>query len=287
MGLITRRNFVKGAAAGLAAPALVRGAPSPPSRSRSASSISGRSATTAGPGRTRRAARRWSTRFKGQVVADYVENVKEDASAMPILKDLAQQGHKLIFATSFGYMDQTRRSRQAVPGREVRALHRLQARRQPRHLQLPLPSGPRGRGHDRRPDVEVGRRSAISAPTRCRKSCMGVNAFTLAAQAHEPEDHHQARHDRFVVRPGQGSRGGPDAHQPRLRRHRPAHRQSRPACRSASSARSGASATPPTCRASRRRRSSPRSRTSGAPTTSRAPRRCSTGPGSRTTPGGA
>ena len=45
--------------------------------------------------------------LKGQVVADYVENVKEDASAMPILKDLAQQGHKLIFTTSFGYMDQT------------------------------------------------------------------------------------------------------------------------------------------------------------------------------------
>ena len=43
------------------------------------------------------------------------------------------------------------RGRQAVPGREVRALHRLQARRQSRHLQFPLPSGPRGRGHDRRP----------------------------------------------------------------------------------------------------------------------------------------
>src|SRR6185437_16693186 len=45
--------------------------------------------------------------MKGQVVADYVENVKEDASATPILKDLAQSGHKLIFATTFGYMDQT------------------------------------------------------------------------------------------------------------------------------------------------------------------------------------
>ena len=44
--------------------------------------------------------------LKGQVVADYVENVKEDASATPILKDLAQQGHDIIFATSFGYMDQ-------------------------------------------------------------------------------------------------------------------------------------------------------------------------------------
>lgn len=43
----------------------------------------------------------------GKVVGDYVENVPEDASAVPILKDLAQSGHNLIFTTSFGYMDQT------------------------------------------------------------------------------------------------------------------------------------------------------------------------------------
>ena len=45
--------------------------------------------------------------LKGQVVSSYVENVKEDASAAPILKDLAQNGSKLIFTTSYGYMDQT------------------------------------------------------------------------------------------------------------------------------------------------------------------------------------
>ena len=41
-----------------------------------------------------------------KVKTTYVENVKEDASAIPILRDLARQGNKLIFATSFGYMDQ-------------------------------------------------------------------------------------------------------------------------------------------------------------------------------------
>ena len=45
--------------------------------------------------------------LKGQIVSSYVENVKEDASAVPILKDLAQNGPKLIFTTSYGYMDQT------------------------------------------------------------------------------------------------------------------------------------------------------------------------------------
>jgi simple sugar transport system substrate-binding protein len=37
----------------------------------------------------------------------YVENVKEDASAIPVIRDLAQQGCKLIFTCSYGFMDQT------------------------------------------------------------------------------------------------------------------------------------------------------------------------------------
>ncbi len=43
----------------------------------------------------------------GRVTADYVENVNEDQSAIPVIRDLAKSGHKLIFTTSFGYMDQT------------------------------------------------------------------------------------------------------------------------------------------------------------------------------------
>lgn len=42
-----------------------------------------------------------------QVETVYVENVAEDASAIPVIRDLAQQGCKLIFTTSYGYMDQT------------------------------------------------------------------------------------------------------------------------------------------------------------------------------------
>ena len=145
MNMITRRNLMKTAAAGLALPALGRDAPSPPTRSRSASSISGRSATSAGPGRTTRAGKAMVDALKGQVVADYVENVKEDASAIPIIKDLAQQGNKLIFTDLLRLHGPDDRGRQAVPGRQVRALHRLQARRQRRHLQLALLSGPRGR----------------------------------------------------------------------------------------------------------------------------------------------
>jgi len=42
-----------------------------------------------------------------QVETLYVENVAEDASAVPVLRDLVHQGCKIIFTTSFGYMDQT------------------------------------------------------------------------------------------------------------------------------------------------------------------------------------
>ena len=106
MSTITRRNFVKAAAAGLALPALGRSALAAEPLKIGFIYL-GPSAISAGPGRTTRAAMAMLDALKGQVTADYVENVKEDASAIPILKDLAQQGHKLIFATSYGYMDQS------------------------------------------------------------------------------------------------------------------------------------------------------------------------------------
>ena len=47
------------------------------------------------------------TELGDQVETIYVENVAEDASAIPVIRDLAQQGCKLIFTASYGYMDQT------------------------------------------------------------------------------------------------------------------------------------------------------------------------------------
>ena len=45
----------------------------------------------------------------------YVENVAEDASAIPVLRDLANQGCKLIFTCSFGYMDATLKVAEEFP----------------------------------------------------------------------------------------------------------------------------------------------------------------------------
>ncbi|CAM3332631.1 BMP family ABC transporter substrate-binding protein [Polaromonas hydrogenivorans] len=43
----------------------------------------------------------------GQVKTTYVENVAEGADAERVIRDLASQGHQLIFTPSFGYMEPT------------------------------------------------------------------------------------------------------------------------------------------------------------------------------------
>jgi simple sugar transport system substrate-binding protein len=43
----------------------------------------------------------------GKVKSKYVENVPEGADSERVIRDLAQQGNKLIFTTSFGYMNPT------------------------------------------------------------------------------------------------------------------------------------------------------------------------------------
>ena len=106
MGHITRRNLVQTAAAGLVLPALGRGAfaAEPLKTGFVYLGAIGDFGWTWAHNKGRLA---MVDALKGQVVADYVENVKEDSSAIPILKDLAQSGHQLIFTTSYGYMDQT------------------------------------------------------------------------------------------------------------------------------------------------------------------------------------
>jgi simple sugar transport system substrate-binding protein len=107
VSFLTRRNFLKTSAAGLAAaPMLGRGAfaAEPLKVGYIYLGPIGDFGWTWAHEKGRKAL---LDALNGQVVADYVENVKEDASAVPILKDLAQSGHQLIFATSYGYMDQS------------------------------------------------------------------------------------------------------------------------------------------------------------------------------------
>ena len=61
-----------------------------------------------------------------KVTTKYIESVPEGADAERVIRELAQQGHTLIFTTSFGYMNPTIKVAQNVPEAHVRARDRLQ-----------------------------------------------------------------------------------------------------------------------------------------------------------------
>jgi basic membrane protein A len=184
MNHLTRRNFVKTAAAGLALPVLGRGALAadpvkigfiylgPP----------GDWGWTWAHDKGRKA---MADALKGQVVANYVENVKEDASAIPILKDLAQQGNKLIFTTSYGYMDQTIEVAKQFP--DVKFEH-CTGYKHADNVGTYNSRFHQGRsvegtiaGHMSKSGV-IGYLGSYKVP----EVVLGVNAFTLAAQAVNP-----------------------------------------------------------------------------------------------------
>lgn len=56
-----------------------------------------------------------------KVTTQYVESVPEGADAERVIRDLAQQGNKLIFTTSFGYMNPTLRVARQFP--DVKFVH--------------------------------------------------------------------------------------------------------------------------------------------------------------------
>ena len=53
--------------------------------------------------------------FGDKVETSYVENVPEDLDAARVIIELAAQGNKVIFTTSFGYMDPTIRVAKEYP----------------------------------------------------------------------------------------------------------------------------------------------------------------------------
>jgi basic membrane protein A len=121
----------------------------------------------------------------GKVTADYVENVAEDASATPVIKDLAAQGHKLIFTTSFGYMDQTLEVAKAYP--DIKFEHCTG------YKSAPNVATYNNRFHEGR--AVLGTIAGMVSKTgtigyigsfKVPEVVMGVNSFTLAAQAVNP-----------------------------------------------------------------------------------------------------
>jgi basic membrane protein A and related proteins len=59
--------------------------------------------------------------LEGKVKTRFVENVPEGADAERVIRDMAQQGNKLIFTTSFGYMNPTLKVAKQFP--DVKFVH--------------------------------------------------------------------------------------------------------------------------------------------------------------------
>ncbi len=186
MSLITRRNLLRSAAAaGLAMPALGRGAfaADPIKIGYIYLGPIGDFGWTWAHNKGRLA---MDAALKGQVVSNYVENVKEDASAIPIIKDLAQQGNKLIFTTSYGYMDQTIEVAKQFP--DVKFEH-CTGYKHADNVGTYNSRFHQGRavegtiaGHMSKSGV-IGYLGSYKVP----EVVLGVNAFSLAAQAVNPK----------------------------------------------------------------------------------------------------
>ena len=185
MSTITRRNLIKTAAAGLTLPALARSgfAAEPLKVGFVYLGAIGDYGWTWSHEQGRKALEQ---ALKGKVVTNYVENVKEDASAVPVMKDLAQQGNKLIFTTSYGYMDQTLEAAKQFP--DVKWEHCTGYKRadnvgtyNSRFYQGRAVIGTIA-GMMSKSGV-IGFVGSFKIP----EVVMGVNAFTLAAQAINPK----------------------------------------------------------------------------------------------------
>ena len=162
--------------------------------------------------------------FGGAVKTVFVENVPEGPDSEHVIADLAAKGCKIIFTTSFGYMNYTLSVAKKYPGGEVRALHRLQARRQRLDLQHPLLRGPLRPGRDRRQAVSKAGVAGYVGSIAVPEVVQGMNAFMLGMKSVNPKAQAEIHPDQFLVRPRQGRRRRQGADRPGLRHHHPAHR---------------------------------------------------------------
>ncbi len=81
----------------------------------------------------------------GKVTTKFVENVPEGSDAERVIRELAQGGCRVVFTTSFGYMNYTEKVAKQFP--KVVFMHATGYKTGPesRHLQRPLLRGPLSR----------------------------------------------------------------------------------------------------------------------------------------------
>lgn len=129
---------------------------------------------------------RMAAELGDQVITTFVESVPEGPDSERVLRELAQQGNKLIFATSFGYMNPTVKVAQQFP--DVHFEHATGFQRASNLATY------NGRFHEGRAVIgtiaghmsESGIGGYI-ASFPIPEVVMGINAFTLAAQKVNPD----------------------------------------------------------------------------------------------------
>ena len=131
----------------------------------------------------------------------------EGADAERVIRELAQAGNKLIFTTSFGYMNPTLKVAKHVPEDRLRACDRLQDAKQRRHLQRALLRRPLSRGHRRGQDDQVERRRLRRrvSDSRSRHGHQRVRARHAQRQS---EGRGEGRLGQLVVRSRARARSG-------------------------------------------------------------------------------
>jgi simple sugar transport system substrate-binding protein len=121
----------------------------------------------------------------GKVTTKYVENVPEGADAERVIRELAQSGHKLIFTTSFGYMNPTLKVAQQFPNtffehatgyKDAKNMGRYNARFYEGRYLAGIVAGRMTRSN------VAGYVAAFPIP----EVVMGINAFHLAARKVNP-----------------------------------------------------------------------------------------------------
>ena len=124
--------------------------------------------------------------FGDKVKTTYVESVKEGADAERVIQQLAATGHKLIFTTSFGFMNPTLKVAKRFP--KVRFEHATGYKRS-KNVSTYMARFYEGRtiagiiaGHMSKTNV-VGYIASFPIPEVVR----GINAFTLAMRRINPE----------------------------------------------------------------------------------------------------
>jgi simple sugar transport system substrate-binding protein len=121
-----------------------------------------------------------------KVKTSYVENVPEGADAERVIRDLAQQGNKLIFTTSFGYMNPTLKVAEEFPGvkfehatgyKNAKNVNNYNARFYEGRYLAGMLAGKMSKSNT------LGYVAAFPIP----EVLQGINAFTLGARAVNPK----------------------------------------------------------------------------------------------------